>query len=102
MVFFVGPLIAFAATVLWVFILRPAAPQLGLLDIPNERSSHEKPTPLVGGLAIFLGLVCGTLAVAANGIVPLDRYTLSLLSVHSTTPGTCRQRSALVPRSSPA
>ncbi|RMF97831.1 MAG: undecaprenyl/decaprenyl-phosphate alpha-N-acetylglucosaminyl 1-phosphate transferase [Gammaproteobacteria bacterium] len=78
MIYFVGPLIAFAATVLWVFVLRPLAPQLGLLDIPNERSSHEQPTPLIGGLAIFLGLICGTLAAVANGILPLDRYTLSL------------------------
>ena len=37
------------------------APQLGLVDIPNERSSHQKPMPrgagLVFGLIFLLGIV---------------------------------------------
>ena len=28
-----------------------------VLDHPNERSLHEKPTPRTGGLAILLGIV---------------------------------------------
>ena len=50
MIFFAGPLIAFAAVVLIILILRPVAERIGLLDQPNTRSSHETPTPMVGGL----------------------------------------------------
>ena len=35
-------------------LLRHWAPRLGLLDIPNERSSHAVPTPRGGGLAIVI------------------------------------------------
>ncbi|HSJ30958.1 MAG TPA: hypothetical protein VK933_10090, partial [Longimicrobiales bacterium] len=34
------------------------APQV-LLDVPNERSSHERPTLRGGGLAIVLAVVVG-------------------------------------------
>ena len=78
MVFFVGPLIAFAATLLLVFMLRPLAGTVGLLDIPNDRSSHQRPTPLIGGISIFLAFFVGALAAVANGILPIDSYTLSL------------------------
>lgn len=77
MIFFAGPLIALAGAALLVLILRPVARRIGLLDIPNARSSHQKPTPLVGGLAIFLAILLGSLAAAASGILPLNRYTLS-------------------------
>jgi UDP-N-acetylmuramyl pentapeptide phosphotransferase/UDP-N-acetylglucosamine-1-phosphate transferase len=36
--------------------------RLGLLDVPNERSSHERPTPRGGGLGILLALVPGAAA----------------------------------------
>ena len=51
--------IGVVATILsWLatFPLRRWAPRLGLVDIPNERSSHEKPTPKGGGLGIVLAL----------------------------------------------
>lgn len=79
MIFFAGPLIAFAGAVLLVLILRPVASRVGLLDIPNARSSHQAPTPLIGGLAIFLAVLLGSFAAIASGILPLDRYTLSFL-----------------------
>ncbi|MDJ0927061.1 MAG: MraY family glycosyltransferase [Gammaproteobacteria bacterium] len=78
MVFFVGPLIAFAATVLLVFVLRPVAGPLRLLDIPNDRSSHQRPTPLIGGLAMFLASCVGGLAAVANGVLVVDAYSMSL------------------------
>jgi UDP-N-acetylmuramyl pentapeptide phosphotransferase/UDP-N-acetylglucosamine-1-phosphate transferase len=37
-------------------LVRRHAARLRLLDVPNTRSSHEKPTPRGGGL----GIVCGT------------------------------------------
>lgn len=52
-----APFVALLATVLLIGILRPLAVRVGLIDVPNERKSHGTPTPLVGGLAIFSGLV---------------------------------------------
>lgn len=79
MIFFAGPLIAFAATVLIILILRPVAERIGLLDQPNIRSSHETPTPMVGGLSIYLALCVGAAAAVFSGLLPWDSYTVSLL-----------------------
>lgn len=35
--------------------------KLPIFDIPNARSSHSRPTPRTGGIAIFLSLSCGYL-----------------------------------------
>jgi Fuc2NAc and GlcNAc transferase len=57
-----------AAGVAWL-VARNAAP-LGLLDVPNERSSHQLATPRGGGIGIVAGVLAGTLALAAAGIRP--------------------------------
>jgi UDP-GlcNAc:undecaprenyl-phosphate GlcNAc-1-phosphate transferase len=54
-----APLVALLATVLLIAVLRPLAVRVGLIDLPNERKNHGVPTPLVGGLAIYSGLVIG-------------------------------------------
>src|SRR5688572_16579482 len=59
----VAAFVAFLTT----FPLRRYARSLGLLDTPNERSSHRVPTPRGGGAAIVLGAVAALLAVAATG-----------------------------------
>jgi UDP-GlcNAc:undecaprenyl-phosphate GlcNAc-1-phosphate transferase len=38
-------------------ILTPVARRIGLLDHPSDRTVHKKPTPLVGGLAIYIAFV---------------------------------------------
>jgi UDP-GlcNAc:undecaprenyl-phosphate GlcNAc-1-phosphate transferase len=75
--FFTGPLIAFAATILLILVFRPIAAGLGLVDVPNARSSHVQPTPLIGGLAIFIAVTLAYLIPASLGIVPLNREILS-------------------------
>jgi len=42
-----------SALVVWIVKWR--APRLGLVDTPNDRSSHMKPTPTGGGLGIVVG-----------------------------------------------
>lgn len=37
-----------------LFLLRPLAFKISLLDIPNERKFHQNQTPLTGGISIFL------------------------------------------------
>ncbi len=48
-----------------VWILRNHATQLGLIDIPNERSSHTRPTPRAGGAAFVVSTIAVFLAGAA-------------------------------------
>jgi UDP-N-acetylmuramyl pentapeptide phosphotransferase/UDP-N-acetylglucosamine-1-phosphate transferase len=41
-------------------------PRVGLLDVPNHRSSHARPTPRGGGLGVIAGVAAG-LAVSPPG-----------------------------------
>jgi UDP-GlcNAc:undecaprenyl-phosphate GlcNAc-1-phosphate transferase len=59
-------LLAFVVAALLAWLLVPFAERfarrIGALDMPNERSLHEVPTPKLGGLAILVGvLVSGLL-----------------------------------------
>jgi UDP-GlcNAc:undecaprenyl-phosphate GlcNAc-1-phosphate transferase len=49
--------LALAVTALLVEVARRVAPAVGLTDTPNERKPHDGEIPLVGGIAIFLGLL---------------------------------------------
>ena len=42
-----------------------------LLDVPNLRSSHEVPTPRLGGVAIFVGTLAGAALLHTEGMIPL-------------------------------
>ncbi|MBV2128496.1 UDP-N-acetylglucosamine--undecaprenyl-phosphate N-acetylglucosaminephosphotransferase [Arsukibacterium indicum] len=50
-------LLAIAASLVAILLLRPLAPGLGLLDIPKGRKQHIGAVPLIGGLAIYLALL---------------------------------------------
>lgn len=39
----------------------------GIIDMPNERSSHKRPTPRGGGLAIIIGIIAGLGAMLLAG-----------------------------------
>ncbi|OSM02366.1 MraY family glycosyltransferase [Magnetofaba australis] len=54
-------LIALAATLASLEALRRIAPRLGLMDRPDARKRHAVPTPLVGGLALNIGVFVGWL-----------------------------------------
>jgi UDP-GlcNAc:undecaprenyl-phosphate GlcNAc-1-phosphate transferase len=55
-----GLLIAtFACVVLLMPLLRPLARRIGLLDRPGGRKTHVGEIPLIGGIAISLGLTAG-------------------------------------------
>ncbi len=61
-----GALLAAAATWLLIWLLKPAALHLNLLDHPRGRKAHEAPTPVTGGLAMTLGVALGGLAAWSN------------------------------------
>ncbi len=42
-----------------------------LLDVPNLRSSHEVPTPRLGGVAIFVGALVGVALLRPEDALPL-------------------------------
>src|SRR4051812_36564584 len=44
-------------------LVRSAAERSNLLDIPNDRSSHTRPTPRGGGVAIVLASLAGFAAL---------------------------------------
>ena len=67
-IFFPG--VAFAVTVVLIAGLRPLASRMGLVDMPNARKLHSGATPMVGGIAIYLGILIAVLAQSL--IVPID------------------------------
>lgn len=58
--------IAGVTSALVVALIRRRATEMGLVDVPNARSSHQLPTPRGGGLGILAGVV---LAVASVGSI---------------------------------
>jgi UDP-GlcNAc:undecaprenyl-phosphate GlcNAc-1-phosphate transferase len=54
-------LVSVGASTLGLCVLVPISKPVGLLDYPDSRKQHQFATPLVGGLAIFMGLLAGWL-----------------------------------------
>jgi UDP-GlcNAc:undecaprenyl-phosphate GlcNAc-1-phosphate transferase len=50
--------------------------RLGVIAMPSERHAHSKPTPALGGLAMYLGF-----AVAVLLLVPINMTSIGLLVV---------------------
>ncbi len=59
-----------AVTFLVTPLVRALSLRLGWIDRPSDRKVHPKPTPTVGGLAIFAGVVA---AIAVSRVVPALR-----------------------------
>lgn len=49
------------ASALFVLLLKPVAPRVGLVDAPCVRKRHDGAIPLIGGLTIFLAIVLSAL-----------------------------------------
>ncbi|MEG0794866.1 MAG: MraY family glycosyltransferase [Bacilli bacterium] len=56
---FLMVLVTFLTSLVLVPISKRIAHHIGAIDIPNERKIHTKPTPRLGGLAIFLSFLFG-------------------------------------------
>ena len=72
----VGTLVS-SLLVSWLagFVIRRAAPRLGLVDQPGARKVHTRVTPLGGGIAIWLGVVLPL--AAAHALAATTWYTRS-------------------------
>ena len=55
--------LTFVVTVVFMFVLRPVAVAVGLVDVPGGRKRHGVPVPLVGGICMSTGLGFGTTLV---------------------------------------
>jgi UDP-N-acetylmuramyl pentapeptide phosphotransferase/UDP-N-acetylglucosamine-1-phosphate transferase len=54
----------------------------GVMDVPNDRSSHTQPTPRAGGLGVLGGMVLGTVVVAtAKGLATRPAVGVAILLV---------------------
>ena len=53
--------VSFLATLFFIVVLAKLAPRLGLVDKPSARKQHTGEIPLVGGLAIGLGIALAIL-----------------------------------------
>lgn len=56
-----GAVVAFAVTLVLQKLLVPVASRLDLMDYPKGRKDHAEPTPVIGGVAMLIGIVLATL-----------------------------------------
>lgn len=56
-------IIVFFISCACIFLLRPLALRLGLMDAPNDRKQHQGNIPLIGGLAMMMGVLVGLLTL---------------------------------------
>ena len=52
-------------------VLSARAKRWRLIDVPDSRKRHARSTPLVGGMAMLLGVVASIAAFELHGLVPL-------------------------------
>src|ERR1043165_818383 len=63
MLSFFSIVITFFITIFCVILLRPLALRLDLIDTPDIRKQHQGNIPLIGGLAMLMGLLVGLLTL---------------------------------------
>jgi UDP-GlcNAc:undecaprenyl-phosphate/decaprenyl-phosphate GlcNAc-1-phosphate transferase len=69
-------LIASATTFIVIFLLRPFAISINLVDNPNSRKPHTGSVPLIGGIAMFIGIAFSIIVSTYD----LNQYDYFLLA----------------------
>ena len=69
---FLAGLITLVITVAFLLVLRPVAKVSGLVDRPGGRKKHHGSVPIIGGIAMFIGILAG---LAVMGVA--DRLVVS-------------------------
>ena len=59
-------LVTFFSSLIFVPISKKISKHIGALDMPNERKIHKKPTPRLGGLAIYTSFLIGFMLFGNN------------------------------------
>ncbi len=68
--------ISLFTTLFVIFLLRPFAISIGLVDRPNHRKTHKGSVPLIGGLAMYAGVVISILLSSYD----LNQYNYYLMA----------------------
>ena len=71
--------ITFISSVIFVGLSKKIAEYIGAIDIPNKRSAHTKPTPLLGGIGIFLSFLLGYMFFGEENTLMLSVLMASFL-----------------------
>lgn len=71
----------FTASLVITRLVLVMAPRFGLVDMPGERSSHDRPVPRGGGLAMVLVYSVFVCWLALTGALALTDLTMLLLSL---------------------
>lgn len=74
-------LVAFVTTVALMLALHPIAHRIGLVDQPGGRKQHDGAVPIIGGLAMFVGIVSGIVVLGTLNEALLGLVTASILLV---------------------
>lgn len=74
-----GFITAFTLTYLAIPAIIQVAKEKMLYDRPNERSAHREPTPSLGGIAIFAGVICGIILWTPVNTFSQLQYVLAAL-----------------------
>ena len=80
MSYFLIPLISFLAGGAGAWFMSRYAYRLGIVDLPNERSSHSIPTPRGGGIGILAAFVLAAVAVGTDPWLWAPAALLALIS----------------------
>ena len=64
-----------------MFALRPVAKSIGLVDRPGGRKHHLGDVPLIGGIAMFFGVMAGASIIVDPNIATISLVIASLLLV---------------------
>lgn len=76
-----GYITAFTLTYLALPVIIRVARDKQLFDVPNERSAHREPTPALGGIGIFGGLVCAVVLWMPAHLFWSLQYVLAALVI---------------------
>jgi Fuc2NAc and GlcNAc transferase len=55
-------------------VMRKLALSHGVLDMPNDRSSHNTPTPRGGGVAIVVATIAASIVLAWRGVLDINLF----------------------------
>lgn len=61
---------------LTIKIANPIAIRVGLVDVPNQRKLHVGNIPLIGGIAVYMGVLTGSVVLFEQGPI-LNLYLIS-------------------------
>jgi UDP-GlcNAc:undecaprenyl-phosphate/decaprenyl-phosphate GlcNAc-1-phosphate transferase len=62
----------FLLSVCFILLLERAAPRLGMIDVPSGHKTHDRPVPVIGGIAVFAAFVLVDLMLDAPHRAPWD------------------------------